>query len=1683
MKKVNSKNLIAKFVILCALIITCVTTFSFAWLTGSKVIEFSEMQGSILAQYFHSGKGTKEDPFTITRPNHYYYLVNLYQRLDGFSNEPYYFQLGAKLKEKEDDDGLYVYNYGNDGNRITDGEQYSKTLNLAYYSGNLALLPIGTSEKPFVGTFNGNGLTVANLNIKATETYGTETFTSADIGIFGYLSNPVDDEGNLIAETDSEGNTLLDDKGNTVYKTGTVKNVYFDNVTIDFSGADVSKLCKNPFVHDSTVDFDNPPQTAHQDTVFVGVIAGHITTTNEVEDVYINRCTFKGSIPATCNFGYFGCIEDGEGVSVNALGSEVGTLRGAGNEAGFGGSMDMENIYNRLADIVKLSSNNFKYDNNKTVTVDELTGSVTYEYPNPSGQLGSSLKGYSVEGGGTYLFYDTSSGSSYNYVSGLSETETTTVTTYTYLANGGKTDYLYDDAIIIGDGTNYIGLNNTNIVNTNSQNAQPFVYTNDKYLYTRIDGELRYLSVNGTTGIQFTNSKTTIWNKSQDNELYAVIGGKNYYLCLNNGAWSISPDKIKYYLGDGTHFLLANNDNSTVSSINVQNSATKWCLSNPSDTTTIYYMVNGTTYYLGQNGNGQLSISTTSTNWSVDGNGYYIAVSTGDKLYLTYDNGWKLKLNGGYLISDGNGNYLSATTSGVTNATEQNALSWVVVNPTSATTQIYTILNGTKYYLSYYNNSLTVRTTAYTWNQTENSLSNTSDNVSVTYDNGWKVLKTSFYAITDGNGNYLVVNNGTISNTTNKNQASQFTYTTSGTNPSGKFSSGTYYIYNNNGTLATTPNNSTATVWLNDGNSLYYESGTLTYVIRYNGSWNIQTVNNGTVITDGNGNYLQVTSTTTFTNVTNIDNATRFTFSKSGSDTSETISTRYNNTTVYLRNNGGTLQVSGTSTPWSNNGNNIYNGSYYLVYNNGWKLNQGNSIESTKYKISSGSNYMAYSMNGSTPTLTNTTNANADNVILWNGNSDNISTTINGITYYLTSTTTNGATLTLSTSQNTATWTAYNTNYRYFTATSGWTTYRFWIKFNNGWVNVRTSNYKNATSLTFTEKKVTTYYYSNTQTFNETKDNSYIRQIYSNLSNVRKTLNSITNYANKTQFTEDFSLRYDNSRLQVVQKTTSTERTGTYFPIRVCSDDGVTISYTTGGKTYYLAYDGENIISTDNSKSVQILNFYYDGTGKPLKTMINGEDKYLSVNTSPVGLTLSGTAINWTKTNNKYYCTVNRTNYYLTYNNGWTAIASQSTAVQVNLSLNGEQYATSQKNTGYIVGGRNQSSSSNDSDIRISKYKISGNISNSYTKPNFTNIYTVDNNGSRVLNATEKESSVYKVASEQFLNTLNADGTNVYGLHFMNAQISMTHIIKAKQVTVLGQTFENYEFPESCIDFTAVQRGSINFFAGTYFPGNTVFFSLHEIFRDKDQKITAIKEIIKVYADPEQGVKVPYVYLYKDGTYSGNNTSVPSGYVQVFDTAWITNPSGVSSDNKQLYYFEIPCNAGEYALGSVEGETGAYLCYLDIGTNGGAVLESVLSSEGNSVTESFKVDIRSESDIKENYAILQYAVTKTPTCAKADDFSVTVSFDGTAVDDDLYPKGLYTINVVNKSNEDIELTVYLMDDNAIPNDAFPYAYKVIYTNQNETNAVIVTPSDYEVWKSVAIFNIYHDKPAEESAYK
>ena len=116
---------------------------------------------------------------------------------------------------------------------------------------------------------------------------------------------------------------------------------------------------------------------------------------------------------------------------------------------------------------------------------------------------------------------------------------------------------------------------------------------------------------------------------------------------------------------------------------------------------------------------------------------------------------------------------------------------------------------------------------------------------------------------------------------------------------------------------------------------------------------------------------------------------------------------------------------------------------------------------------------------------------------------------------------------------------------------------------------------------------------------------------------------------------------------------------------------------------------------------------------------------------------------------------------------------------------------------------------------------------------------------------------------------------------------------------------------------------------------------MHTIERNGN-KISNIKEISRIYKNKEHAsdkTQPSYVYLYSDNT---SNTGVEGTDGQritgtkgdlLFDTRVLTSPDSSEWVNWAAYYFEVPVNKGEFALGSVSkaNKNGAYLRYLDIG--------------------------------------------------------------------------------------------------------------------------------------------------------
>lgn len=240
-------------------------------------------------------------------------------------------------------------------------------------------------------------------------------------------------------------------------------------------------------------------------------------------------------------------------------------------------------------------------------------------------------------------------------------------------------------------------------------------------------------------------------------------------------------------------------------------------------------------------------------------------------------------------------------------------------------------------------------------------------------------------------------------------------------------------------------------------------------------------------------------------------------------------------------------------------------------------------------------------------------------------------------------------------------------------------------------------------------------------------------------------------------------------------------------------------------------------------------------------------------------------------------------------------------------------------NTGYIASGIASGGA-----IRVKSNNASGNV----TKEK---VWTIKGNKNEL--AKNSDLSAFDETWEKFSPTLNNNNNKIYGLHFMSSQfgVGKDNIYEAKKAYILGKEYSNYEMTANSIDFHVQQSGSIKFFAGTYYDtGEEVnnFFSLYHIKRN-GEKIDSVKEISKIYSSGGD-----YVYLYTDNTTSsGVDANTLTDDKLKFDCKWISNPP-VGITEKSLYYFEIPVNKGEYALGSAKEGDGAYLLYLDIGANG-----------------------------------------------------------------------------------------------------------------------------------------------------
>lgn len=404
--------------------------------------------------------------------------------------------------------------------------------------------------------------------------------------------------------------------------------------------------------------------------------------------------------------------------------------------------------------------------------------------------------------------------------------------------------------------------------------------------------------------------------------------------------------------------------------------------------------------------------------------------------------------------------------------------------------------------------------------------------------------------------------------------------------------------------------------------------------------------------------------------------------------------------------------------------------------------------------------------------------------------------------------------------------------------------------------------------------------------------------------------------------------------------------------------------------------------------------WYFTASGKGIYTYKDDQKMYLGMNSWGALTVTSEVWENWTRTGNQLSAVVLYGNkqytYYLGFSNsGWGNLASgmdlmfestdtrryytagytyKGTVTTLSGATENRNFETYiplntdadgnvlQSNTGYMASGPHDASG----DIRFRHYPIKDGLEASLngaasfgdgstlelltrTKSSgaFVRIKDKFNENNTSVNSAISDSDTKTVAelglkkytsidnsgSREKFNEIMKNTERAYGVHFMNAQIAINNIYTADKAVINKETYTDYEMTANSIDFKVAKKGYINFFAGTYYSGNKNFFSLHHIFRDETtKKITRVKEISKIYSRSGSST---YAYLYSDGSYSENGIDQNTLTLE-FDCEWITNPTMV---NNAVYYFEMPVNGGEYALGSASTGDGAYLMYLDIGAS------------------------------------------------------------------------------------------------------------------------------------------------------
>ncbi|MBP5307777.1 MAG: hypothetical protein J6Z34_01440 [Clostridia bacterium] len=1567
--------------------------------------------------------GTIDNPYIISLPRH---MLNLYalQRsgyfYDKFISENY--SNDTYIENSQSIPYFLVCN--------TDGSP--ATINGNINGSNVEIMPIGNERYPFIGSIGG-------AQISGTTLYDGKTSDSSVIANFVVLANDNEIDVGLFGKIGYMGDeTAVTDETFNGY-ISTINDILICDVQIKSRSLTLLEQIANHLFSSTQEDH------FHEDH-HIGILAGHIEYASITNiSIYYSGTTSAASVDAinvsttggTANYmsdsgiiGFVYNLNPDYNPSSNTVGSGTGTTiagvaEGAGEE--WGASIDMYSLHQRLQAVLAEAkrSNPYSYVNSETFLVDmddnvSLISSSTANYPNPGSAI---IRTYYSEDGGSFVFADENNNTNsarYNLFHGVSKDFfPKTVTTYTETGEEAGFTVSY-----VNNGVTYymnaatatataVSTTNSNTENA-ADNATIWRLNNGRIDARDINTEnnTRYLNASnaGVISIDGTAS-TTNWALDGNELYYTDTNGNRWYLRYNNG-WSAYPFRSTFTVSNGTNYLGRNNSTTNFTGTNAN--AAVWELSGGKMAT----LINNAVYYLNVT-NGALSLATTASinSWQKEGTDkLYYTDTNGVKWYLRYDNGWNVYPSAtSYTISDGT-YYIS---NNGTNATIANntATRWIKTDEN----RLYTVINGSRYFLYANGTSLSVTATennGIIWNNLSTVISN---NGNLSYTSGGRTFylyrqNTSwvFYpfdqvSLISQNGTYL--NIASASAVSGSNTASTYWNFNNGA-VSTYYNNNIYYLNATGANVSVSQSNNT--VWTKNANgTLSYNDGTRNWYLAYtNDEWKAYPSLSYSYIKYGN-NYLYRSSTTAVGNQTTpTDNAIWFKDGDKLFNLNGTTPYYLVATTTALSVNGSA--ANGTEFTYDDTNKRLsftQNATtYYVVYENGWKVKPDLTKGVYIATASGGTTYYLNATNSGVNTGTD-----IDAATSWTFTNNRFSTVIGTQTYYLraaleTNNKRNSTNLTVTTTQNQATTFTYTNNN--LTCTLAHATYSLAL-------DNQTLKMVNTAKTYYTISYDTHYLGLNgTAIYDDTQNTATLWEFSTTTQNSNSTISTLYN-GTETRY------------LYVTRSGTALNRTYTL------SSNTNTFNWRYNNNSYlqerswqaaYLRYNGSNWVTTTSSQALTRAQVRFTAATVTMPASYFRTSEEITNVSAPVSFNDSTPAsfrfAEQTENLTHAFSTPVQTALVTvtaknrkTYNKTVTTVAGGKDTFFPLVADSSATFDVQKENTGYIVGGSHASYQSEWGDVRIAYYPYNNGtttyyLSNSFGRnaTSYANNYTrmeiltqtylsKDNNGNFVLSRIQDAAGLtdekgnaysnysntnnntatairgytkssaaalgltkYADAKAQLHVTLRDNPTQIYGLHFMDMNgeeymnsdgtVNQNLIVTAPKVMINGETFYNYEMPEDCIDFKLKSKGYINFFAGTYYLNsgyeNNSFFSLYKIERNSDNTIKSINRIREIYGkfvDGKLDLSAEYKYVYYNNADTSDVYNNNAGYQKIFETKWIEGIDGVNIIQKAIYYFEIPVNKGEYALGSVPeaGQYGAYLMYLDIGASA-AGHNSVLGS-------------------------------------------------------------------------------------------------------------------------------------------